>query len=213
MKASNTGILATIVGIFAVALLSGVGWIVVKLFDINSTVTMTANRVDRIVDALPELRVRIAGEELDKRIALVMLTRNPTEVSPGNWIRVIELLDYEHGRLTQFTLPARGADDQSAVYAVSGLANRIAIDKISFDEYSAAAIETGRAKPSPAWVDSSASYAIFRHRLDYYRRVSELFGKPTKEFNIGKEPLKWEQLVEELETHLRDGTHKPSPSP
>lgn len=217
MKKTSDGTISNrIVVVGVIALLSGLGWIVVKLFDINSTVSVTANRVDRIVDALPELRTKIAREELEKKIDLAIVTTNPLEISPGKWVRSIQFYDYKHGRVRQFFLPTQGPGDENSAYSVSGLANRIAIEKISFDEYSAAANEIGRPKPYPNWLDASAGYVIVQHRLNYLLKIQSLLGKPAKELPLEGDTLKWMQFVDELERQQKDligGDFTPPPHP
>jgi len=215
---SYKAVLGTIVGIVCAALLSGVGWILVKMFDINSTLNatratgeLTAQRVDRIVGVLPDLRVKIAQEDLEKKIRLAFVTGNPTEVSPGRWIRAVIFLDYDHGKISEFQVPARGPDDPSGAYTVSGLTSGIAIDKISFGEFSAAASEVGRPKSYPTWIDALGSYAIFKHRMDYMRRIDEEFGKPVKVSDIARREVKWEQLIDDLakrKTELEKDEHQ-----
>jgi hypothetical protein len=202
---SHKAVLGTIVGVVCAAVLSGIGWILVKMFDMNSTLNatrtsgeLTAQRVERIVGALPELKVKIAQEDLEKKIGLALVTKPPVEVLPGQWMRSVFLFDYGHGKLRVFQVRSQGPEDPSPVYTISGLTDGIALQKISFDDYSAAATEVGRPKPYPQWVDASASYAILKRRLDYNRKIMAQFGKPIKELDIARQELKWEQVVDDL---------------
>lgn len=178
---------------------------IVKMFDFSSTLSTavqqgsaTNQRVDRIVAALPDLKVKIAQEDLEKKIALVVVTKNPTEVSPGRWTQSIIVLDYSGGRLSEFQIPSRGSDDMGGGYTVSGLTNRISVEKISFDEFTVAATEIGKPKAYPVWIDASASYGIVRHRVDYARRINAQFGRPVRELGLARKPLNWEELVDDM---------------
>jgi len=74
--------------------LSVVGWIAVKVWDMNPKVTETARRVDRIVDVLPDVKVRLAQEDLQKLVRFALLTTEPTETRTGQWIAMVQLIDF-----------------------------------------------------------------------------------------------------------------------
>jgi hypothetical protein len=79
--------LAWIISLLLGAVLSVVGWIAVKVWDMNPKVSETARRVDRIVDVLPEVKVRLAQEDMQKLVRLALLTEEPVEIRPGEWRR------------------------------------------------------------------------------------------------------------------------------
>jgi hypothetical protein len=203
-------VVCSILGLFVVALLSGVGWLVIQVYDMRPKVTETAYRVDRIVDVLPEVRRQVAEEELLKRVQLAFIARDPVEKAAGQWVKRVDIDDYRSGKRQVFEIPVKGPEDQSAAYLLMGLASRIGTEKISFAEYSSIAAEMGKPQLYDTDIDLSASFAITRASKEYPQRIEELFGKPTRQEEILKEALRLEQLAVELMRKKESGSASPS---
>src|SRR5436190_3012060 len=73
-------VIGSLLGIFLLALLGGVGWLVIQVWDMRPKVTETAYRVDRIVEVLPEVGRHVAEEELRKRVQLAFIARDAFEI-------------------------------------------------------------------------------------------------------------------------------------
>ena len=65
-------VMGSILGALLLALPSVVGWIASQVWDMHPQVTETARRVDRIVDVLPDVKVRIAREDLTPLLPMPM---------------------------------------------------------------------------------------------------------------------------------------------
>lgn len=61
-------------------MLAGLAWLLTKVYEMNGTVVSTAQRVDRIALVLPDIRVRIAQEELSRQIQMAVISTKPVEV-------------------------------------------------------------------------------------------------------------------------------------
>ena len=198
---SKDKIIITLLGILGVVGMAGVsilGWIAVKVWDMTPQVAETTRRVDRIVEVLPEVRVRIAVEDLEKRIRVVLLTTEPTEISRGKWAAAVHYLDFASGVQKTYRATLKGPNDYQVALLVTGLANRTARDKLTFEEFSAAASASGRPSTVPPYLDQSASFAILRARVDYEEQLKALLGAPVKESALPKGTIKWEQLASDL---------------
>jgi hypothetical protein len=206
-------VVCSILGLFVVALLSGVGWLVAQVYEMHQKVTETAYRVDRIVEVLPEVRRQVAEEELQKRVQLAFVARDPVEKAMGQWVKRVDIDDYRSGKREVFEIPLKGPEDQSAEYLLTGLASRIGREKISFEEYSSIAAKTGKPQLYGTDIDLPASFAITRASKEYPQRIEELFGKPIRREKIVKETLRVEQLVAELMKEFSSASPSKSSSP
>src|SRR5438046_10678886 len=104
-------VFGSIICILLTAVISGVGWIAVKVWDVNPKVSYTARRVDRIVDVLPEVKIRIAQEDMQKTVRLALLTGEPTKTQSGDWEANVALVDFATGQGAIFRAPVKGPDD------------------------------------------------------------------------------------------------------
>jgi hypothetical protein len=202
-------IMGSIIGALLGALLLLGGWIAWQVWDMNPKVTETARRVDRIVDVLPDVKIRIAQEDLQKRVRLALLTAEPTEVRAGEWAAMVELIDFESGKGTIFSAKVKGPDDPNISYLVSGLADATTREKISFFDCSYASSQVGKATAVPEYLDATASYALIKASPRYRMQLRRLFGDPIKEKKIEKKNLKLEQLLEELAA--KESLYRPTP--
>jgi hypothetical protein len=202
-------IMGSIIGALLGALLVLGGWIAWQVWDMNPKVTETARRVDRIVDALPDVKIRIAQEDLQKRVRLALLTAEPTEIRAGEWAALVELIDFESGKATIFSAKVKGPDDPNISYLVSGLADATAREKLSFVDCSYASSQVGKATAVPAYLDAAASYALIKASPRYKVQLRRLFGDPVKEEKIEKKNLKLDQLLEELSA--KESVYRPTP--
>src|SRR5437773_7513310 len=84
-------VLGSIIAILLGAVLSVVGWIAVKVWDMNPKVADTARRVDRIVDVLPDVKVRLAQEDMKKEVRVAVVTTEPKQDGEGEWSATVAL--------------------------------------------------------------------------------------------------------------------------
>jgi redox-sensitive bicupin YhaK (pirin superfamily) len=208
-KDTHFTLLISILGVLLTALLGAVGWIALQVWDMHPKVTETERRVDRIVDALPEVKTRIIQEDTHKRIQIALLAGDSKETSPGHWSKTIEVLDYATGKSQTFSLPVKNENDQTATYIVEGVVSSISKDNYSFDEWSAATGENQYSEPNEWNIDPSASFTIFKASATYEARLTSAFGQPITEDKIEKKVVRYPQLAEDLR---KRGPLKPSPA-
>ena len=190
--------LLAILGVLLTALLSVVAWIAVQVWDMNPKVTNTERRVDRIVDVLPDVKIRIAQEDVSRRIPAAVVTTEPIKTAAGEWMTVVHLVDYTTGKRRTYKIRLKGPDDVSGSYLVSGLAYGASRERISFAQCSYAAAQVGQSHTLAAYVDGTASFAILRTGNDLEPRFRKLLGAPISETTIEKKTMKWEQIAEDL---------------
>lgn len=102
-----------------------------RLPELSGNVQIVNDRVSRIYDAFPELRVRIAEELLDKRVRVLVLTEQPKGLNP--W-RVV-VIDAENDRRFTYTVPRSKANEEELRIKVVGLANEIDSGALSLRQW------------------------------------------------------------------------------
>ena len=190
--------LASIAGFLLVSTVSLVAWIAVKVWDMNPTVTDTARRVDRIVEALPDIKVRIAMEDLERKFGVALLITQPVEVAAGKWRASVHYMDFVKGTQKTYVTSLKGPDDHLAALTIAGLASRTR-EKLSLQDFMAASIQAEKPILVPSVLDSASSYAILRSSANYEKRLSQLLGEPIRQVAIEKGQVKWEQFAKQLQ--------------
>lgn len=194
-------IMGSVLGFLLITAVSIVAWIAIQVWDMNPKVTETARRVDRIVDVLPDVKIRIAHEELSKQIVSVLLTHEPMQKPNGSWQTMVSAIDLPSGTKTIFTLPVKNEDDQTVRYMVRGAAHDLAREATSFQQYFDMALGVGENSVLPTGIDASASFAITKARYDLEtrrQRLESVFGEPEYQQTFRKQTLRWQDLVAKL---------------
>jgi len=157
---------------------------------------------------LPELKVRIVEEDLQKNIRAALLTTESIQTSSGRWIAAVHWLDFVAGERRTFRVELKGPQDPTIAYLISGIASAQASEKLSFAEYTRIAAQVGRPLPPPTYLDQGSSYAIVKpslvKNLEDLRRA---LGDPVAEGKIDKKLLKIDQLLEQLK--LEEKQYRP----
>jgi hypothetical protein len=200
--------MAAVIGFLLVTIVSVVGWIALQVWEMKPKVLDTATRVDRIVDVLPEVKVRIAQEDLQKNIRAALLTTEAIQDSSGRWVSSVHWLDFVSGEHLTFKVELKGPEDPTVSYLVAGIANARAREKLSIAEYMQIAAQVGKPLPAPTYLDQGASYAIIKPSLGINARgLERVLGNPVGEGKIDKKLLKIDQLVEELK--IQENEYRP----
>jgi hypothetical protein len=192
-------------------LFTTVGWMAIQIWDMHPKVTETARRVDRIVDALPEVKTRIIQEDMHKRIQVAFVARDPVETSPGHWAKPVEVFDYVAGRSEMFSIPIKSQDDPSGSLVVAGVVSKISRDNYSFDDWSAATRDNAGQVTYDMNIDTGASFAVFKTSTRYTEQLTTAFGEPLVEQKIEKKMVRFPQLAEDL--RRRGPLKAPTPHP
>ena len=200
--------MAAIIGFLLVTVVSVVGWIAVQVWEMKPKVMDTETRVNRIVEVLPELKVRVVEEDLKKNIRAAILTTESIKTLNGQWIADVHWLDFVAGKRSTFRVQVKGPDDPTIAYLVTGIANAHGSEKLSLAEYTRVAAQIGKPLPPPTYLDQSSSYAIIKpSTLKDLEDVRRALGDPIAEGKIDKKLLKIEQLFEEL--NAKENEYRP----
>jgi len=155
----------TVVGLI---ILGGLGYLIPKVVDLSGTLgrvdanqTSTAERVNRIAAALPDVGVRVASEEVSRPIQTAVLSTKPSQAADGSWYVTVTVLDTQSSK--KWTLPVQieSRDDRKLMHALLGAgaeAERAFSSLSRLQEYSRLAHEDSSIPP---YVDVKTSFVLY----------------------------------------------------
>lgn len=178
-------------------ILSGLAWLLVQVFDMKGTVTSTAQRLDRIASVLPDIRVRIAQEELSKAIQLAVISTKPVEVSQGEWISAVHVLDTENRRLTTYRVKLQGPNDDRAMVLVTGSVFQSDDRAVPFSKLQEWSTEAKNPVLLPGYIEMSSSY-ILRTDPRMYARLLAVTQAEPQQHPLQADVTTWSTLAQVL---------------
>ncbi len=159
-------------------ILVGLAWLLTQVFDMKGTVTATAQRTERIASALPGIGVRIAQEELSKPIQLAVISTKPVEVTQGEWVSAVHVLDTGNARMTTYRLKLQGANDNRAKLLVTGSVFLSDDRAVSFSQLEGWSLDVEKPVALPGYIDISSSYVLRADPVKYARTLEALGAAP-----------------------------------
>jgi len=122
-------------------ILGTLGFLAVTLFQVNGTVAKiegsvesTGKRLDRIAQALPDLKVKIANEELRKPLNFAILTTEPEQIKNGIWETKINIINSKKNEISGYIIKTKDIDKRSVAYTLLGIAKEKELDTLSLKE-------------------------------------------------------------------------------
>jgi hypothetical protein len=215
------------IGVFVVV----VGWLIHTVFTMNATLSVvdtkldamdakvdtntegTNQRIDRIVAVLPDVRAKVAQEEVAKPIQAAVVVTEPIEASPGKWITAVHFLEAAQQTRQTYVVQVKGPKDKTIAYLASGTAISSDSDAISFDSLSAMSSDLGKPIIVPNFVISKNSIALRRLSPEFQKTFEEALRsyQPSlveKAAAVQTKTTSWEKLSAELE----ENSHKYEPN-
>ncbi|MCY1266161.1 hypothetical protein D9M68_292770 [compost metagenome] len=211
------------IGVFVVV----VGWLIHTTFTMNATLSAvdtkldamdakvdtntegTNQRIDRIVAVLPDVRAKVAQEEVAKPIQAAVVVTEPIEASPGKWITAVHLVEAAQQTRQTYVVQVKGPKDKTIAYLASGTAISSDADAISFDSLSTMSTDLGKSIIVPNFVISKNSIALRRLSPDFQKTFEEALRnyQPSlveKTATVQKKTTSWEKLSAELEENAHN---------
>lgn len=122
---------------------AGIGLIIViqiflltVTFDMKGRIGYFESWKDNIVDELKGYRMRFAQEEIISPFELALITTKPIEISTGNWVSGVHVIDAKRQERTSFEVPLDGPEDKELINLIAGIAFRLDEYTLSFDKLS-----------------------------------------------------------------------------
>ena len=174
------------------------GAITGTLGTVDTKVTTTSERVDRIAQVLPDIGVRVAKEEVTQTIRTAIVSTTPTQAADGKWQMAVHVIDADTGKKWTIPISLSSKDDRQAVYAVIGA---VADTEPRYCSLSQMASWSGHAeKPIaiPRYVDARASFVLRTTDAGQYLKTISWMGSAPKESTLEKPVDTWDALIAAL---------------
>jgi hypothetical protein len=168
------------------------------LSKVDGTLDGVVHRVDRIADSLPDLRVRIASEELSRQPKTLLLTSQPQK--KGNlWSVTINVLDTIRSKRDIYSLVE--VDQNQAKFTAAGLVYTVASGANSFTEMEKYSSDAKQTKFAPPTVEKSASFVSYTDTGEILANLKRLGYQPQESYLMPSFKIRdWPSTVDALVT-------------
>lgn len=161
--------------IFGTVILSGLGFLVTNLFDMKGTLSSVSTRVDttdqrltRIADTLPEVKARVAWEEINKPIAGFVVATVPKETENGKWESSVKLYDAKSGKLQTYSLAVETNQKDLLTFAIAGKIRAESAYDPTFAELASYSVTEKETVSIPATVNPNTSFVLRQADISKY---------------------------------------------
>ena len=201
-----------ILEIVAGLIIVGILWSLRQTYDLNakvsaldSNVTASNSRMDRIATAIPSVAERVAQQDLRSPATAVIIATKPVEAAPNRWQSTILVFDVGKASVTSYSLPLAGQFDKAAYTTTTGAAFAAEQHAQSFQD-----LETNlrNMQDSTHIADVIVPYSSFVLRsataADYMATFKALHGTDSarvKTLSVSKTPMTWQSINGELARH------------
>lgn len=104
------------------------------LSELKGQMSGSSQRVDRIASVLPDIRVKVASEELKRPYSLAVVTSKAVEISEGKWAVEFHVIDPKTKHRYTVTSEVDGPSDRRIAYFVQGIASDEKADAVQLAE-------------------------------------------------------------------------------
>jgi hypothetical protein len=201
--------------VFGAAILGVTGFLGTQLFDmkgvlsqVSTKVESTDSRVSRIADTLPEVKARIAWEEVNRPITGLIISTNPKQVEGTKWATSVKLYDAAKGVAKTYTLVLDARHKHHLRYVVAGHLRDTDAYAPSFQELASFSGDLKELVTFPTSIDVKTSYALRLNNIgEHFRYLEQITEqKPI----VSKVPVikNWKDLVAKLGQVEKRPTHE-----
>jgi len=192
--------------LIGIVILGAIGFLLKNQFELKGTlssvstqVEATDNRVARIANTLPEVRVRVAWEEVNSPLAGFVAASIPQKGENGKWTTDVMLYDANSQQLNSFCASFNENQKDSLGYTVAGKVRTENPYDPSFYELARYSSKLKESVTIPVNINSTASFVLRKADIgEYTIYLKKLTGKDPKVENIGK-IKNWKELADKLE--------------
>jgi hypothetical protein len=155
-------LLIVVVLIPLIATILAIGWSMRgALSKIDGTLNGVVTRVDHIAEAIPDLKVKLAYESIEKPFKTLILTGQT--YTEGNTLLVpVNIINTSSGNKSIYTAELRDNSDQNALYALSGAVESVDHKAVSLEEMEAYSLETKQSKFAPDNIEKGYSFVVYK---------------------------------------------------
>ncbi len=168
----------------------------------NGQIPVTASgRIDRIAAALPDVRIRIAKEELSRPVESAMVVLDPIMTPKGEWITGIHVMDAANKTRSTYLVSAKGSQDKEIACLASGVVFGTDPNALSFKTLAGFSSDIGIPTPLPPYVQEQNSYVLHTSSASFAKTLEDILrGRTVIEQTapISTDFSTWTNLVAEL---------------
>jgi hypothetical protein len=193
-----------------VIILGGLGWLLIQVFEIKGTVGSvdqrvddTRQRLDRIAQALPDLRVRVAKDEVSRPVETAVVSTKAFQLQSGKWFSAVYVLDTSQLKRFVYLVKSNGPDDKTLQDIVAGSVAQADNSAVSFAQLESFSSVVGKPVYVPLYVEKKASFVLRMSAKDYIPELSVLGVKP-QEQPLPSKFGSWDNLVSVLDSNAKD---------
>jgi len=198
--------------VIGTVLVGGGGWLISQTYAINralgsletkveSKLSEHWGRIDRIASALPDVRIRIAKEELSKPLTTAVVVLDPVKNSKGKWVAGLHVIDAVAMTRNTYVVPVKGPGDKEIAWLASGAAFEADPDALSFKTLAAFSSDAGTPTSAPAYVLPHNSYILRKPSANYVQSLAAILkGRSAVHQTVPFQTnvKSWEKLAAEL---------------
>lgn len=198
--------------VIGAVLIGGGGWLINQTYGINRALgSLEAKvearlsehwgRIDRIASALPDVRIRIAKEELSKSLTTAVVLVDPVKTSKGNWVAGLHVIDATAMTRSTYLVPVKGPEDKEVAWLARGAVFEADPDAVSFKTLAAFSSDVGTPTSAPAYVLADNSYIFRKPSASYVKSLAGIFQERSavhETASIQTNVNSWEKLAAEL---------------
>lgn len=191
--------------ILGTAILGTLGFFGVNLFDIKGTlgsvetkVDTNAVRVNRIAEILPEMKVRVAWEEINFPIKGFITTSMPQKLDNNEWLTRVAVYDHANNEMKVFSMQLDENHKNLVGYAVAGKLRSEYPYDASFEELAEHSASLKEAVTIPEHIDATTSFIIRTGSASEYEAFLANYAKEEPESVEFAEVGSWKELSGKL---------------
>ncbi|MCD6255766.1 MAG: hypothetical protein J7J44_05785 [Deltaproteobacteria bacterium] len=188
-----------------VVILSALGFYGAQLFDIKGTLSSVKtqveaidNRVSRIADTLPEVKARVAWEEVNFAIAGFVTVSKPKKLK-NKWITTVSVYKRDSENMVIYRILSDKVSRNYASYIIAGKLKAEHPYESSFSELAAHSATLQQAVMIPKRLNASTSFVLRSDETeDLSKFISTLTKEDPKTVKLGK-IRNWKELSKMLD--------------
>ena len=136
-----------------------------------------SSRVERIANVLPDIKVRLAKEELAKPIPIAIMVSDPIRLSKGNIVKKVAIVDSAKNQAVTYTVPSTAESSENVDLMIAGVARKLDAQAITFSELDAFAIDVNDKIRSPQELSPRNSYVLRTTNLTNGQTASSMLAR------------------------------------
>jgi hypothetical protein len=198
-----------------VVILGGLGFLTEKVMDIKGTlggveakVSSTSERVERIAQALPDVGVRVAEEEINKPIRTIVLASVPLRQTNGKYIATVNVIDTATSKKWTTSIPLASKSDKAALSTLAWSGFELDRDFVSLSRMQEYARVASADVVIPADVDTKISFVLGSTAADDYLVDVRQLGFAPASSAVSIKLSNWKDISAALKDHQEELTSK-----